>query len=91
MRLADREPGGVVGGDVLDGLERVPAGDLDLAHVADVEEAGAGPHGLMLEDDAGVLDWHVPAAELDHAGAERPMTRVERGLLERARERLRHS
>ena len=41
MRLADREPGGVVARDVLDRLERVAAGDLDLAHVADVEEARA--------------------------------------------------
>ena len=46
MRLADREPGGVVARDVLDGLERVAAGDLDLAHVADVEEARARPDGL---------------------------------------------
>ena len=91
MRLADREPGRVVARDVLDGLERVAAGDLDLAHVADVEEARARPDGLMLVDDAGVFDGHVPAAVLDHAGAERPVARVERGLPERAGERLRHS
>ena len=91
VRLADGEPGRVVARDVLDGLERVAAGNLDLAHVADVEEARARPHRLMLEDDAGVFDGHVPAAVLDHAGAERPMARVERGLPERAGERLRHS
>ena len=45
----------------------------------------------MLVDDPRVFDGHVPAAVLDHAGAERSVTRVERGLSERAGERLRHS
>ena len=91
MRLANREPRGIVARDVLHRLEGVAAGDLDLAHVADVEEPRARSDGLMLVDDARVFDRHVPAAELDHAGAERTVTRVERSLLERAGERLRHS
>ena len=57
--------------DALDGGERVLAGDLDLAHVADVEEPGARAHRHVLVDDAGVLDRHVPAAERDHPGARR--------------------
>ena len=38
VRLADGEPGGVVARDVLDRLEGVAARDLDLAHVADIEQ-----------------------------------------------------
>ena len=38
----------------------------------------------------GVFDRHVPAAELDHAGAERPVPRVERRLLQGARNSLSH-
>ena len=91
MGLADGEPGGVVARDVLDCREGVAARNLDLAHVADIEQPAAGPDGLMLVDDPRVLDGHVPTAVLDHAGAERSVTRVERGLSERARERLRHS
>jgi hypothetical protein len=89
--LPYRQSGRVIAGDVLDGLEGVAAGDLDLAHVADVEEARPRPHRLVLEGNAGVFDGHVPAAVLDHASAERAVTHVERGLLERAGERLRHS
>ena len=58
----------------------------EAPHVADVEEAGAAARGEVLGDDArGVLDGHVPAAEVDHAGAERHVTVVERRALERAR------
>ena len=67
---------------MLDRLQRVPAGDLDLPHVADVEQPGAGPHGHVLVDQARVFDGHVPAAELDHPRAERPMPRIEWSLLE---------
>ena len=66
------------------------AGDLDLAHVADVEQPGPGAHRHVLVGDAGVFDGHVPAAELDHARAERAMPRVERRLLQGAGGRLGH-
>src|SRR5262249_73501 len=39
------------------------------AHVADVEQPGGGPDGLVLVGDARVLHGHVPAGEIDHAGA----------------------
>ena len=71
LRLPDLQLGGVVARDPLDGGQRVLAGDLDLAHVADVEQAGARAHGQVLVGDAGILDGHVPAAERHHAGAER--------------------
>ena len=52
-------------------FKRVGAGDLDLAHVRDVEQPGARADRHVLVDDARVFDGHVPAAEFDHARAER--------------------
>ena len=66
----------------LDRGQRVLAGDLDLAHVADVEDAGARPHGHVLVGDARVLDGHVPAGVRHHAGVGGAVTRVERGFAE---------
>ena len=86
LRLTDGEPAGVVRRNALHGRQRVLAGDLDLAHVADVEEAGARPHGGVLGHDAaaGILDGHVPAAERNHFRAGSTVTSVERRLLERS-------
>jgi len=57
--------------------------DADLAHVAHVEQADLGAHGHVLGDDAGgVLDGHVPAAEVHHLGPEGPVDGVEGGLQE---------
>ena len=67
---------------MLEEVQRLAPDDLDLAHVADVEQPGARPHRHVLVDDAGVLDRHVPAGELDHAGAGLAMRVVERGLLD---------
>jgi hypothetical protein len=90
LNLADRELCRVIRRDVLHRLERIATRDFDLAHVADVEQPGSCPDGVVLVDDAGVFDWHVPAAEFDHTGTKRSMARVERGLLERDGRRLRH-
>jgi hypothetical protein len=66
---------------------REPAGfgaaDLDFAHMADVEDAGRGTHCVVLFDDAGVLDGHVPASEIDHLGAQRAMDGIQRCGAER--------
>jgi hypothetical protein len=69
--------------DALHRRERIGAGDLDLAHVADVEQPGASADGHVLQDEARVLDGHVPPAERHHAGSRRAVTSVERRLLER--------
>ncbi len=83
LRLPDRKPRRVVARDALDRLEGVLPGDLDFAHVADVEDAGAFAHRHVLRDDARVLHGHVPAAKGDHLGARGPVTSVERRFLER--------
>src|SRR5262249_37777493 len=60
--------GGVVAEDVVDQRQRVGPGERQPAHVADVEQPGGGADGGMFLDDAGVLDRHVPAGEVHHAG-----------------------
>ncbi len=88
VRLAVFEPRGVVHGDVLHGGQRAGAAKLDLAHVADVEEAHAGAHGHVLGNQAAagawILDRHVPAAEVHHFGLEGAVRGVESGFLERS-------
>ena len=55
---------------------------LDLAHVRDVEDAGAGAHRDVLVPDARVLDRHLPAGERDELRARRDVAVVERGPAE---------
>jgi len=81
LRLADLQLRRVVGRDALDRGKRVLAGDLDLAHVADVEDAGLGADGGVFVREAAVLDRHVPAAERDHFGPRSAVAGVERRLL----------
>jgi hypothetical protein len=91
VRLTVDELCGVVHGDVLHGGERAGATELDLAHMAHIEEADAGAHGHVLPDQSnaeavagsGVFDRHVPAAEVDHFGLEGAVRGVECGLFER--------
>ena len=46
------------------------AADGDFAHVGDVENAGGVADGEMFVHDAGVLDRHFPAAEINQLRAE---------------------
>jgi hypothetical protein len=71
-RLERARRGGVVGPD-----------EGRLAHVRDVEQAGALARPQMLGQDPGrVLHRHGVAGEGHHAGAERHVLRVERGVQE---------
>jgi hypothetical protein len=65
LGLAVGEPCGIVGGDVLDEIEGLRAGDFELSHVTDIEESGGGADGGVFFRDAGVFDGHCPAAEGD--------------------------
>ena len=51
--------------------------DVELAHVRDVEEADPLADGPVLLEDAGVLDRHLPAAEVDQLRAELAVQVVE--------------
>jgi hypothetical protein len=93
VRLAVLELRSVIHGEVLHGGERAGAAELDLAHVRDVKEADGGADGEMLGHEAagtavelaGVLNRHIPAAEVDHLGLQGAMGGVERSFAERGR------
>src|SRR5439155_11320304 len=81
--LADGEGGDVVGGDVVDEVHGAIAGDPELAHVRDVEDATAVAHGPMLGGDPSrVLDGHLVAGEGDDLPSERDVDVVEGSALE---------
>ena len=78
LRLAVADPVEVVRQHALQEVVRARTADLDLPHVGHVEHAGGRPDGPVLVVDARVVDGHVPAAEVDHPGAERKVARVQR-------------
>ncbi len=82
LDLADAQARRVVAGEPLNRSQRVGAGQLDLAHVADVEKTGPRSNGEMFVHDARVFDGHIPPAELDHSSADGSMAGVERRFLE---------
>src|ERR1017187_10298142 len=55
----------VSGDEVLDNSERARAFDHHLSHVRNVEEAGGVPRGLVLVDDARVLNGKLPSVKID--------------------------
>ena len=61
-------------------VARPRAADIGDEHVRDVEHAGVAPHGVMLFDLRAVVDRHVPAAEVHHAGARGDVRFVQRRL-----------
>jgi len=81
LGLAVGQFGGVVGGDALDEVEGMGSLEDELAHVADVEDAGIVPNGVMFVVDTAVGDRHVIAGEFGHFRAEGDVFRRERGLL----------
>jgi len=76
--LARLKVRGVIGGNVIHQIERLKAADLDFAHVADVEQSDTLSYGMMFFEQAGVLDGHIPPAEIDHLGAQAAMNRIQR-------------
>ena len=80
LRLPIAQPVHIVDGEALHRGESARSADFDLSHVADVEEPGVRAHGRVLIENGGVLNRHLPAAEIDEAGAECTMTGMERGL-----------
>src|SRR5690606_21867861 len=70
--------GDVVGEEVAQDLGAVRTGDLQPPEVGDVEHPHALADGTMLLEDGLVLHRHLPAAEVDEAGAEADVEVVER-------------
>jgi hypothetical protein len=77
MRLAELELRYRIGSDEIGQPRRFGSADLDLAHVADIEQPGRRSHGIVFVDNAGVLHRHVPPAEIHHLGAERTVQAVQ--------------
>src|SRR4030095_15238186 len=73
------ETADVVHGQLLAQRRRSLPAQLDLAHVAHVEQAAVRPHGAMLVERPRVGDRHVPAGELHDARPELAMRLEERG------------
>ena len=81
VRLSDLQLGHGVGGGKVDEFGRFRSADLDLAHMADIEEADGFADGVVLVDQARVLNGHVPAAEVDHFGTTGTVDVVQRRAL----------
>ena len=69
----------VVGEEVVDEALGVGAGDDDLTHVGDVEDAAVVTDSVVLVDDGGVLDGHVETGKGLHEGALGDMAGMEAG------------
>src|SRR5207248_2686370 len=85
LRLADRQPRGIVHGNSLNCGEGLSPGEADVAHVADIKDADARAHGHVLVDDAatkrsGIFDGHIPSIEFHHLRAHLAMDNIERSF-----------
>src|SRR6516162_658188 len=84
LRLADRQFGGVVHGDVLHGRESctrgLPAVNANVTHVTHVKNADSVAYRLVFGYQAaaqGVFHGHVPAAKIHHLCPKAAMQRVQ--------------
>jgi hypothetical protein len=80
MRLSNGKPGRIVASDVLHEVKRALPPHFNFAHVADVKQTRGGARSQMLAENPGILHGHIPAAEIDHLGAQAPMCGVQCGL-----------
>src|SRR5947209_9836590 len=62
--LANCEAGDIVGDEILQKRQCARSLNLEFAHVADVEEAGAGAYCFVFLQNTTVLYGHLPAAKL---------------------------
>jgi len=72
----------IIGYEVLQESERTLAFNLELTHVADIEESSVSTYRLVLFDNTRILYGHLPTAELDEACAQGAMLLIERGMFE---------
>src|SRR5712692_7299695 len=68
---------------MLEQRERPRPAQVELAHVAQVENAGGRTHRQVLFDYAGVAERHLEAAKLRHSRAELAMQTEKGGVLDR--------
>src|SRR5439155_625999 len=85
LPVADAQAADVVHGELLADRGGRGAAQLDLAHVAHVEEPAVLADRAVLLRGAAVGEWHLPPRELDQARAERAMGVEERRAAGHAR------
>ena len=78
LRLPGSDPIEVVGQACVDEVLRAGPAHLDVAEVTDVEEPDVVAHRRVLLDNAGVLNGHLPAAELGQPRAQGDVPVVQR-------------
>lgn len=80
MRLTIDQFRNVVGSQTIDESDRVTAANVNLAHVRHIEKSRVCARAQMFFDrTGGILDGHVPTAEVDHASTKLPVGVVEWG------------
>ena len=83
MGLAVGQSRGGISQRVFEQGQRARALEMELAHVAQIENACRTAHGKMLLDDAAIAERRLEAAELCRACAEFAMQGCQRGALDR--------
>ena len=86
MCLPDLELAGIVHQQLLHRGQRVRPAQLNIAHVANVEDAHARSYGHVLGDEPLVLHRHIPSAEVHHLGLVRVVGGMQRGAAQRSRD-----
>jgi len=61
---------------------RLRPDDLNLAHVAEVEEPGGATDRVVLDGLAAIAQWHFPTREIGHGRTEPEVNSVQRGALD---------
>ena len=69
LNLSRRQAGDVVGGQFLQEIAGAGAPDVELSHMADIEETRPAANRQVLVDDAGELHRHFPAGKPYHPAA----------------------
>ncbi len=85
LRLPNRQPRGIVHGNVLYRVQRTRPAQSDVAHVTDIENPDTSANRHVFSDNAAayrrrIFNRHVPPAELNHLGAQRTMNGIQRSL-----------
>jgi hypothetical protein len=78
LRLAHFEFAGMIRSHEIGQGAGVGPVDFDLSHVADIEQPHRRAYRVMFFDDAGILDGHLPPAEIHQLGPQGPVYGIQR-------------
>ena len=83
LRTTGCQSRNVVRSERLDECQRIRAAKPQPSHVREIEQADCRANGGVLGDDALILNWHLPAAELDESRTGRHVLIKQRGTRKR--------